>query len=64
VPGSKVQPEIVQSAAGFHHLIAKALFPISDLVLYNSIALHAADDMLHSDAELGDKTVEGFIFRA
>ncbi len=64
MPGSEVQPEIVQPAASFHNHIAEVVFPSSDFVLYNSIAFHSTDYMLHSNAELGDQTVEGFVFWA
>lgn len=63
MPGSEVQPEIVQAAASLHHLVTESLFVVSDRILNNSIPLHSANSMLNPDSDLGDAPVVLLVFR-
>ena len=49
MPWTKVQPEIVQTTAGFEHQVAETWLPISQRVLDNPIALDTANGVFNAD---------------
>ena len=63
MPGSEIQTEVVQAAAGFHDPISKVIFPGSHLVFDNPKTLDPSDGMFDADAHTGDLAVDLFSFR-
>ncbi len=61
MPWTKVQPEIVQAAAGFKHEVSETGLPISQLVLDNPIALDTADGMLNADPNTRNEAIADFV---
>ena len=50
MPGSEVEAEVVECAAGFPQVVTEATFPDPHLVFDATIAFDAADGVLNADA--------------
>lgn len=61
MPGSEIQPEIMQPTASFHYFIPEALFPISYFVFDQAIPFHATNSMFDPYSDCGNEAVVCFV---
>jgi hypothetical protein len=57
LPRSQTRPEVVQSAAEFHHQIANAFFPQADAVFDDATTLDTAVNMIDPEPTLVERLV-------
>jgi len=61
MPGTKIQPKIMQPTAGFKDSILKAWFPVPDFVFDNSVTFDTANSVFNPNPHRREPLINVFV---